>query len=368
MMRRSVAAIAPWCWVGLFSACEPADAPGGSGAGGDLAATGVALTDPAWEVQFEDSSALIIGMSVVDDTTVWVAGQPGLFGRTVDGGATWTVSKVPGAETLAFRDVHAFSADEAMVLSIGNGDASRIYRTVDGGATWTLSFQNSDPNAFFDCLSFWDRERGFAFSDSFEGEFTVIRTEDGGGTWSRVDPAQVPDARPGEGSFAASGTCVETGPEGLGWFVTGASQVDSRVMRTADYGRTWQEAPTPVPSASGSEGLASIAFFDARRGAVFGSAEGPGATNVATTADGGATWVAAAPALGGIVYGGAVVPGAPTPTLVVVSPRGSAYSSDNGASWAAFDDFNYWTVAFRSADVGWAGGRGRISRIANGAR
>ena len=350
--------------MALAAACGPSE-PAEVGARPD---PGVAIADPSWEVQYQDSAALFIGMSVVDANTVWVAGQPGLWGRTLDGGSTWTVAAVPGAETLAFRDIHAFSAEEAFILSIGNGSASRIYHTVDGGGTWTLSFRNEDPDAFFDCLSFWDRERGFAFSDSHDGEFTLIRTGDGGVTWSRVDPAGIPDARPGEGAFAASGTCVETGSDGVGWFVTGASAVDTRVMRTADYGRTWSEAPTPVPSANKTEGLASIAFFDALRGAVFGSAEGDGAVNVATTSDGGATWNPAGRALEGVVYGGAVVPGTPTPTLVVVSPRGSAYSPDEGATWIAFDTANYWTVSFLNADVGWAGGRGRISRMVNGGR
>ncbi|HSW30310.1 MAG TPA: hypothetical protein VLH75_12575 [Longimicrobiales bacterium] len=331
---------------------EPADAPAAG-----------ALVDPAWDVQHEDSTQRFIALSIVDSVTVWVAGQPGLWGRTTDGGATWTVAKVPGADTLAFRDVHAFSAEEAFVLSIGNGEASRIYRTVDGGATWALSFLNEDPDAFFDCLSFWDRERGIAFSDSHDGEFTLIRTGDGGATWTRVDPGSVPDARPGEGAFAASGTCVATRSGGLGWFVTGASQVDTRVMRTSDYGVTWTEAPTPVPSTKSDEGLASLAFFDDLRGAAFGTAHDSSAVNVAVTSDGGVTWVPAGRALSGIVYGGAVVPGAPTPTLVAVSPEGSAWSADNGSTWTVFDTANYWTVAFLSADIGWAGGRGRISRI-----
>jgi len=347
----------------LVAACGPSP-------GGDAAATvpSVALAEPRWEVQYQDSASLFIGLSVVDERTVWVAGQPGLWGRTTDGGATWAVARVPGAEDLAFRDVHAFSADEAFLLSIGNGDASRIYRTTDGGATWTLSFQNQDPGAFFDCLSFWDRERGFALSDSHDGEFTLIRTEDGGATWTRVDPAAVPDARPGEGAFAASGTCTAARPGGLGWFVTGASGVDTRVMRTTDWGRTWTEAATPVASASGTEGLASVAFLDDLRGAAFGSAEGAGDTNVALTADGGVTWTPATPALDGVVYGGAAVPGAPTATWVAVSPRGSAYSTDDAATWTRFDDANLWTVAFLSADVGWAGGRGRIVRMVNGGR
>ena len=345
-------------------ACAPSD----SGRVPADTPTSSALTSPAWEVQYQDSTSLFIGLSIVDSSTVWVAGQPGLWGRTMDGGATWTVATVPGADSLAFRDVHAFSADEAFVLSIGNGEASRIYRTRDGGATWALSFQNEDPGAFFDCLSFWDRDRGIAFSDSHDGEFTLIRTADGEESWTRVDPDAVPDARPGEGAFAASGTCVETRPGGLGWFVTGASGVDTRVMRTADYGATWAEAPTPVPSTQPDEGLASVVFFDDLRGAAFGTAHAEGATNVATTSDGGATWAPAGRALDGVVYGGAVVPGTPTPTLVAVSPRGSAYSSDNGATWTLFDTAITWTVSFLSADVGWAGGRGRISRIVNGGK
>lgn len=353
------------------SACSPeAGEGGGAAAAGSVtsAAGGSAsFSDPAWEVQHQDPARRFIALSVVDERTVWTAGQPGVWGRTLDGGATWTVDVVPGADTLLFRDVHAFSADEAFLLSIGNGEMSRIYRTRDGGASWELSFLNTDPHAFFDCISFWDRERGIAFSDSHEGAFTLVRTEDGGDTWERVDPAHVPAARPGEGSFAASGTCVHTRPGGLGWFVTGASGVDTRVMRTADYGRTWLEAPTPVPSTQGDEGLASVVFFDDLRGAVFGTSHDPSTTNVAVTTDGGATWAPAARALDGMVYGAAVVPGTPTPTLVAVSPRGSAYSADFGASWTVFDSANHWTVAFLGADVGWAGGVGRISRIVSGA-
>lgn len=346
----------------LAASCAPSEPRAGT----DGVAGEAPLLNPAWEVQYTDSAARFISLSVVDERTVWVAGQPGWWGRTLDGGATWTVAKVPGAVTLLFRDVHAFSADEAFLLAIGNGEMSRIYRTRDGGATWDLSFLNEDPNAFFDCLSFWDRDRGFAFSDSHEGAFTLVRTEDGGDTWTRVDPADVPPARAGEGSFAASGTCVHTRPGGLGWFVTGASGVDTRVMRTTDYGVTWTEAPSPVPSTQGDEGLASVVFFDDLRGAVFGTAHDTSATNVAVTGDGGVSWSPAARALSGMVYGGAVVPGTPTPTLVVVSPRGSAWSEDFGATWTVFDTASHWAAAFLGPRVGWAVGPGRISRLVTG--
>ena len=140
------------------------------------------------------------------------------------------------------------------MLSIGNGTDSRFYTTSDGGASWELSYQNEDPNAFFDCLSFWDRQRGIAFSDSYEGEFNLMRTQDGGASWHRIDPDVIPDARPGEGAFASSGTCLVTRPGGLAWFGTGASGVDTRVIRTEDFGDTWSEASTPIQSTDGASG------------------------------------------------------------------------------------------------------------------
>ena len=49
--------------------------------------------------------------------------------RTTDGGATWQPRPVPGAEALDFRDIDAIDERVASVLSIGPGNASRIYRT-----------------------------------------------------------------------------------------------------------------------------------------------------------------------------------------------------------------------------------------------
>ncbi|NNF58907.1 MAG: oxidoreductase [Rhodothermaceae bacterium] len=328
-----------------------------------------ALVNPTWEVQHFDPSALFIALSIVDENTVWVAEQPGLVARTTDGGQTWPKLTGPWPDTLAFRDIEAFSADEAFVMAIGPGEDSRIYHTADGGQTWRLSFQNEDPNAFFDCFSFWDRNRGFAFSDSHDGEFTIIRTTDGGETWTRVDPINVPDARPGEGSFAASGTCTAAQPGGLGWFGTGASGVDTRVMRTTDYGETWTEAATPIESTAPDEGIASLAFFDAEHGVALGGVGTRPMANVAVTHDGGVTWSRLGEGvLGGRVYGASVVPGTPTPTLVATSPNGSAYSTDGGETWTGIDADEYWSVSFLSPDVGWAVGRFRISRIVNQAR
>lgn len=328
------------------------------------------LTDPSWEWQYQDSTAFFIGIHAVSESTVWAAGANGRVVRTADAGATWSTMFVPGADSIQFRDVHAFDDMNAFVLSIGNGTDSRIYKTSDGGESWELSFQNEDKNAFFDCFSFWTPESGFAFSDSFEGEFTLIKTEDGGVTWPRIDPTLVPDARDGEGAFAASGTCVQTWEGGIGWFATGASAIDTRVIRTADYGASWSESITPIASLTGSEGISTMSILDANNVAVMGgdfTQRDSIYANVALSSDGGETWTRASSApIGGSVYGSTYVPGAATPTLIGVAPTGTAYTADNATSWTRIDDTNFWTISAVSTQGIWAAGPGGVARLING--
>jgi photosystem II stability/assembly factor-like uncharacterized protein len=328
---------------------------------------GTWLPTPLLEPQASGTTALLIAVSAVNDSVVWVSGTNGTYARTVDGGRTWHAAVVPGADSLQFRDVHAFDERSAFLLSIGPGEQSRIYRTDDGGASWTEQFRNAEPRAFFDCFAFWDRASGIAFSDSFDGRFLVVETRDGGASWTPIAAERLPPANDGEGAFAASGTCVVAYGDSTAWIGTGASAGGARVLRTTDRGRTWSVAPTPIVRGE-TAGIASLAFRDALHGAALGGdiAQPDSLTNnVAVTRDGGATWqLAGRPPFTGAVYGSAWVPGMPAPTLVAVGPRGLGYSVDGGRSWLALDTLNHWGVAFTSPDRGWAvGPNGRITRL-----
>ncbi|HTG53694.1 MAG TPA: YCF48-related protein, partial [Gemmatimonadaceae bacterium] len=126
--------------------------------------------------QRSGTTALLIAVSAVDDHVAWASGQDATWLRTRDGGEHWEVGRVPGADSLQFRDVEAFDANEAFLLSIGNGPQSRIYHTADGGAHWTLQFTNADPKGFYDCLGFWDRARGIAIGDAVNDAISLLRT------------------------------------------------------------------------------------------------------------------------------------------------------------------------------------------------
>ncbi len=325
--------------------------------------------EPATAELDSGSQELLIGISPVSESVVWVSGTGGTYGRTLDGGTSWELGVVPGADSLQFRDVHGVAADTAYLLSIGSGEQSRIYKTESGGADWQLQFVNAEPAGFFDCMGFWDAHSGIAFSDSFDGSFYVIATADGGATWKRVPPEVLPAARPGEGSFAASGHCLSVSGDSTVWIGTGANESGfARVLRSTDRGRSWAFAETPLP-AGATSGFTSMAFAGRGNGAALGGDVADMeslADNVALTEDGGRTWaLAPRPSFPGPVYGATYVPGAPVPTLVAVGPMGVAVTADQGASWQTLSTENHWSVAFASPHVGWAIGMdGRITRIA----
>ena len=172
------------------------------------------------EKQDSQTQALLQAVSVVDENTVWVSGHEGTYMLTLDGGLNWMSRTLTGGETLEFRDVEAFNARTAYLLSSGTGSLSKIYRTDDGGSSWRLQFNMDYPEGFLDCMAFWDENVGIAYGDAVEEELFILRTEDGGESWIRIGTSSLPKAQVGEGGFAASGTCAATEGDSRGWVAT----------------------------------------------------------------------------------------------------------------------------------------------------
>jgi photosystem II stability/assembly factor-like uncharacterized protein len=319
---------------------------------------------PTLTPQTSGTTSRLIAVSPVDERVVWASGAGGTFLRTTDGGNTWRAGVVPGADSLQFRDVEGVSATVAYLLSIGPGPESRIYKTADGGQNWALQFQNQDPKAFYDCFDFWAPDRGITFSDGAGGRFPAIQTNDGR-TWHNISK-KLPPAQTGEGSFAASGTCVTTEGDRNAWIGTGAAR-KARILATNDAGKSWTSYATPIRGDSTS-GIASVAFRDRLHGIIGGGNVADttgGQKNVARSDDGGRTWTLATPTpFGGAVYGLTYVPGQRL-TVVATGPGGAAWSSDEGKSWSSLPGVsNYWGLAFASRKAGWlVGDRGAILKV-----
>lgn len=318
-----------------------------------------------WIPQESGTKARLRGLGVVGPKVAWASGSGGTCLRTTDAGANWVARPVPGAEALDFRDLHAVDADTAYLLSIGPGEKSRIYKTADGGITWALQYTNRDPRVFLDAIAFWDASRGLAFGDPVGGRFQVFLTDDGGETWRRSGKAGMPPALPGEGAFAASGTCLVALPgTRSAWFATGGATA-SRVFRTEDAGASWSAAETPVPAGNDSSGIFSLAFRDANHGLAIGgdykAPDAPG-SRLSETSDGGRSWSLLPGAPSGYRSAVAYVPGREG-WAVAVGPGGSEISKDGGRTWSPISPEVHHAVAARDGAVWASGDDGKVSRL-----
>ena len=306
-----------------------------------------------WQKQTVDTKASLRGLSVVNEKVIWASGTGGTFLRTIDGGKIWKVGTVPGAEKLDFRDIEAFDASTAYVLSIGNGESSRIYKTTDGGETWKLQFKNANEKAFFDAIACWDKNNCIAMSDPVDGKFLLIGTKDGGANWKSLDTDKMASAKVGEAAFAASGTCLITQGKNNVFLVSGGS--DARVFRSNNRGLTWFVAETPIVKGTPGSGIFSIAMFDDKNGIIVGgNYEKPDekTNNLAITKDGGKTWTAGK-GLGGYRSGVAFLD---KRTIVAVGSNGADISRDGGKIWRNIDNENYNSVQAKGKRAVWAVG------------
>src|SRR4051812_2612348 len=330
-----------------------------------------AFAAPVLTPQTSGTTSRLQAVSPVDASVVWASGLDGRFAVTTDGGSTWHTGVVAGAETLQFRDVQGVSDRVAYLLASGTGSASRIYKTENGGASWTLQFQApDDPSYFYDCFAFWTPKRGITMADAInaQGRFPAIRTTDGK-NWTGISLVA---PQTDEGAFAASGTCVATQGGQRAWIVT----TNSRVFATHDGGDSWAAYTTPIAGGTGTAGLFSVAFRDARHGLV-GGGDFVGTavvSNVARSSDFGKTWQ--------LTRAHAPVPGAlfglayaqrhddddeddRAPRVVATGPGGAAWTADEGDSWTLLPGVTgFWAVAFANEHTGWlVGTQGRILRI-----
>lgn len=313
-----------------------------------------------WIKQNVNTTASFRGLSVVSEKVIWASGTRGTVIRTVDGGKTWNVIAVPEAGKLDFRDIEAFDADTAYIISIGNGEASRIYKTNDGGSTWKLQFKNANDKAFYDAMACWDRNNCVAMSDPVDGKYVFIGTRDGE-TWQPMDTDKMAAAKPGEAAFAASGTCLIAHGRDRLLLVSGGN--DARVFRSEDRGSSWRVAETPIVKGTAGSGIFSIAMLNGKRGIIVGgNYEKPdqNADNLAFTSDGGRTWLAGN-GLSGYRSGVAYIDNT---TVVAVGSSGSDISSDGGKKWRNIDKVSYNAVQAKGSRAVWAvGEKGMVARM-----
>ncbi len=298
-----------------------------------------------WQMQEAHSTASFRGIHSVDPTgkVAWASGTGGTVLRTEDGGAHWARCATPeGAEKLDFRGVWAWDASNAVVMSSGPGDQSRVFKTSDGCRHWTEELKNSEKDGFWDAIAFQkgDNKSGVLIGDPIRGVFDTKFTAAGQG-W--LTDQKACKANPGEAAFAASNSSVFAfgprryiiGTGGKG----GPRALLSPLLAYNDSDKDCLEVQVPVAGGDEAAGVFSIAFRDAKHGiAVGGDYKKPSEPvgTAAWTDDGGRHWKAAAKPPHG--YRSAVAWDSQASAWIAAGTNGSDISRDDGKTWEPLDD------------------------------
>jgi len=323
-----------------------------------------------WKVQTSGLDTNLRGVSAaytpggkgVSVPVVWASGSNGVILRSLDLGKTWKRLHVSGGEGLDFRGIVAFDARTAYVMSIGKPDQSRIYKTSDGGESWKLQYADQRPDFFLDSIACRSENECMAVGDPLDGKFLLLKTTDGE-HWAQLPADNLPAPFPGEGSFAASNSCITLTGSHI-FFITGGPA--ARMLHSADSGRTWTATDTPIVHSNASSGIFSIArpegdmssllvvggdYQDVKRATAV----------VATSLDGGKTWKLSPQQPGGFRSAVAALDNS---TFVAVGPNGEDISVDQGVHWKPTGALNLNALTILDDHYGWAvGPNGTVARF-----
>ncbi|WP_264557995.1 WD40/YVTN/BNR-like repeat-containing protein [Flavobacterium sp. N1718] len=212
---------------------------------------------------------------------------------------------------------------------------------------------------------FRDDTYGVAIGDPVGGCLSVIQTTDGGRHWTKTPCTTLPPIAAGEAAFASSNSCVSVKGQQV-WMASGGQK--ARVFHSADVGKTWSVADTPIRQGETMTGIFSLAFADAQTGMIVGGNYDKPDDNVANKAithDGGKTWQLVSGGQGpGYISCIQVVPGSKGKGWVTVGATGIHRSDDAGQTWHLLSSVSdLYTVRFASPTVAYAAGRGKVVRL-----
>ncbi len=227
------------------------------------------LTD--WRIASTDRfPTRVQRLRAVDARTLWVARDSAGVSRSTDGAATWTHMRLPGTWANVMT---IFPLDRDRAFAGTNG--GQLYKTVDGGASWTLSL--SGINASFGNIHFWNENEGITITQGERDSAEVYFTQDGGTSWRRET---------GPRSYARSplSSTLTFFDRAMGCYASGNTAErppkDASILRTTDGGRSW------LTSSAGTRSAAGIGFLSSTKGYLVDPIQG----RARRTVSGGAAW------------------------------------------------------------------------------
>ncbi|MGO1597201.1 MAG: WD40/YVTN/BNR-like repeat-containing protein [Sphingobacterium sp.] len=307
----------------------------------------------------EQTDVSFRGLDTHKKKVVWISGTKGTIGRSVDAGKTWSWVSPTGYQDYDFRDIEAFGANHAVVVSAGS--PAVVLHTRDAGDTWTEVYRNDDPDIFLDGMDFQGRV-GYILGDPIDGTFQLLKSTNKGRDWQDVSAAIHLFSEPGEVAFAASGTSIQVIGQ---WVYIGSGGKYSSVLKRNEKENRLDVVDVPIWSGTQSTGIFSIDFLDARRGVVVGGdykKDQDNRNNIWLTSNAGLSWSQPDIPVSGYR---SCVKYIDQNTLVATGTSGTDISRDGGQTWNLIspDSFNVVAVSSDGKHIYLAGSDGNVVKL-----
>ncbi len=317
-----------------------------------------------WQKQNVNTDASFRSIHAISDKIVWAGGSKGTILKTIDGGINWQVIQIKNAESLDFRDIHAFDVSNAIAMSAGEAEkgAAKILKTTDGGVNWQVVYETTQKGVFFDSFDFWNKNEGILIGDPIDEKPFILKTNDGGNSWNRIEKEKLPDILENEASFAASGACVVARGKSA-WICT-----QNRIFYTYDKGNTWNVAQTSFIKGA-TAGIFGLHFTNQKQGFAVGGDfkdDKLKSENIAITNNAGKTWQMLSPTQPDGLKESAWM--LPNKTIITVGTSGTGISKDLGKTWKSTDNQSFHAISCYKKTCWAIGGKGNLGKWIEGER
>ncbi|GFD83575.1 hypothetical protein KUL118_64370 [Tenacibaculum sp. KUL118] len=312
--------------------------------------------------EFKQDSTSIRAILAISNNELIFAGSKGDITTTKDGGRTWQTQSLKYNDTIIphFRSI-AKNGENIFALSVAN--PALLYK--GNKNKYELVYTEEHEKVFYDCMQFFaDGKHGIAVGDPTEGYPSVILTSDGGNTWTKLPCSQLPTFEEGEAFFAASNTNISIVNNTV-WIGSGGAK--ARILKSTDFGNTWEVFDTPIVQGDGPQGIYSIDFYDENHGIAIGgnySKPEDNNANKAITTDGGKTWTLVAnntnPNYKSCVQ---YVPNTNGEEVFAVGKTGISFSNDGGHTWKQISKESYYAIQFIDSNTAWLSGHEKIGKL-----
>ena len=306
------------------------------------------------------SNISIRALHVEDEDHIFFSASNSTFGYTTDGGENWQLKKI---DTLnqEFRSIYVV---ENNIFVVNIGSPTKVLKSEDYGTTWQTTYTDTSKIAFYNSIKFWDNDNGIISGDpQQEGYLSLLITKDGGEHWLKIDSSKLPKIDTGEAQFAASNTCIDA-INGTIWIATGGK--NSHIIKSSDYGETWNLIDIDFIKNETMTGIFSIDFYDNKNGFAFGGNWNDmenSTKNRFYTKDGGESWQEAKNNVD-VGYRSCVQYSSEKNTIVALGIPGISISKNGGLSWQNIsDEKDFYTFRFVDDNTVWAAGKGKLARI-----